>query len=98
MAQTEAQYQSKVIKKIKARFPGCVMLKNDAGYQQGMLDWTIFWGRYWAVLEIKKDRNARHQPNQDYFVETLGRMSFAAFIYPENEEEVLSALEQAFSA
>lgn len=96
--QNEAKYQSSVIRKIQARFPGCVVLKNDSGYQQGIPDWTILFGHVWAMLEIKAEKKARKQPNQEYFVEKLGGMSFAAFIYPENEEEVLSALEQAFAS
>jgi len=97
VAQTEAQYQSKVIKKIKTRFPGCMVLKNDSGYMQGIPDWTIFCGPFWAVLEIKRDAKSAQQPNQEYYITQMSNMSFAAFIYPENEEEVLSALEQAFS-
>ncbi len=95
---TEAQYQTKLIKKIKVRFPGCVALKNDSGYQQGIPDWTILYNTKWATLEVKASRGSAQQPNQQYFVEQLDDMSFAAVIYPENEEEVLLALEQAFTA
>ncbi len=95
---TEAQFQTKLIKKIKAMFPGCVAIKNDAGYQQGMPDWTILYNTHWASLEVKASRASARQPNQEYFVEQLDGMSFAAVIYPENEEEVLLALEQAFAA
>lgn len=93
---TENRYQAKLIKKLKERFPGCVILKNDSGYKQGILDLTILWRKYWASLEVKPSATAPKQPNQEYYVEKLDEMSFAAFIYPENEEEVLSALEQAF--
>lgn len=95
---TEAAYQSKLIKKLRDVFPGCVILKNDAQYQQGILDLTLLWQRYWAMLEVKASAGAAHQPNQDYFVEQLDSMSFAAFIYPENEEEVLIALQEAFAS
>jgi 3-hydroxymyristoyl/3-hydroxydecanoyl-(acyl carrier protein) dehydratase len=93
---TEAAYQAKLIRKLKRIFPGCVILKNDAQYQQGILDLTLLWKRWWAMLEVKASANARRQPNQDYFVEQLDHMSFAAYIYPENEEEVLLALQDAF--
>lgn len=93
---TEAAYQAKLIRKLKRIFPGCVILKNDSQYQQGILDLTLLWKRWWAMLEVKASSNARRQPNQDYFVEQLDRMSFAAYIYPENEEEVLLALQDAF--
>lgn len=93
---TESQYQTKLLKRLRDMFPGCELIRGDAGLQQGMLDWFILWGPYWASLEIKASALASTQPNQDYYVQKLDDMSFAAYIYPENEEEVLCALEQAF--
>lgn len=93
----ENLYQAGLIRRIRERFPGCVLIKNDSSYQQGFPDWTLLYGDRWATLEVKASRHAALQPNQDYFIEQLGEMSFAAFIYPENEEEVLSALEQALA-
>jgi hypothetical protein len=95
---TEAQYQAKLIPKLKETFPGCVLIKNDPNYQQGILDWTLLYGERWAMLEVKASARSRKQPNQDYFVQQLDAMSFAAFIYPENEAEVIGALEQAFAS
>jgi Holliday junction resolvase-like predicted endonuclease len=92
----EKKYQAKVIKKLEKMFPGCIILKNDTRHRQGMLDLTLLWNEYWATLEIKTSREANIQPNQEYYVEKLGEMSFAAYIYPENEWEVLNALQQAF--
>jgi hypothetical protein len=93
---TENQYQAKLIKKLQVMFPGCVIMKNDAGYQQGIPDLILLWEDYWASLEVKASEDASSRPNQDHYIEKLNRMSFAAYIYPENEEEVLSALQQAF--
>ncbi len=95
---TENQYQAILIKKLKRMFPGCEILKNDPSYKQGILDLTIFVGKCWAMLEVKSSAKARAQPNQEYFVEKLNEMSFASFIYPENEKEVLAALQKAFSS
>lgn len=77
-------------------FPGCEISKMDPSYQQGFPDLLILWNDRWAVLEVKKSATADVQPNQEYFVNKFSRMSFAAYIYPENEKEVLSALQQAF--
>lgn len=93
---TEAQFQSQLIRKLKVLFPGCQVLKNDAHYQQGMLDLTILYEDKWAMLEPKASANSQHQPNQDHFVNHLDAMGFASFIYPENEEDVLNALQEAF--
>lgn len=95
---TEAAYQGKLIRKLKQVFPGCVVLKNDPQYQQGILDLTILWREFWAMLEVKASARASERPNQRYFVEQLDDMSFAAFIFPENEEEVLLALQEAFAS
>jgi hypothetical protein len=95
---TENQYQSKLVKKLKIRFPDCVVLKNDSSYQQGIPDLIVLWQDYWALLEVKVDGKSQVQPNQAFFIEKLNDMSFAAFIFPENEEEVLDALQQAFKS
>ena len=95
---TENHYQSKLIKKLVDMFPGCIVLKTDTSYQQGFPDLLILWGTYWASLEVKYSARSRTQPNQDFFIEVLNKMSFAAYIYPENEEEVLHALQQAFES
>jgi len=95
---TEAQYQKELVSKLKQLFPGCVVIKNDPSYQQGLPDWTILWQSCWAMLEVKKSLRARRQPNQDYYIHQLDEMSFAAFICPENEEAVLNELQAAFAS
>ena len=95
---TENQYQARLIRRLKQMFMGCEILKNDSGYRQGVCDLTILWGSHWAMLEVKAAHDSREQPNQRYFVEKFDGMSFASFIYPENEEEVLTALQKAFSS
>jgi hypothetical protein len=94
----ERDYQAGLVKRIERRFPGCVLLKNDANYRQGIPDWTLFYGPCWATLEVKDHANAAERPNQAYYVERMNDMSFSAFIFPENEEEVLTALEEAFAS
>lgn len=92
----ERIFQRELIRRLQAMFPGCVILKNDPGYQQGVPDLIILFEDKWAMLEVKAFAEATEQPNQSYFVELLNGMSFAAFIYPAIEEEVLYALQQTF--
>lgn len=92
----ENQYQQKLIKKLKVMFYGCYVLKNDASYNQGIPDLIVLFEDKWAMLEVKIKSNAAEQPNQSYYVEQLSKMSFAAFISPDNEEEVLYELQRAF--
>lgn len=94
----ESTFQHKLIKEIKKRFEGCIVLKNDATYLQGIPDLLVLYNNHWAALECKVKRTAHHRPNQDYYVNKMNEMSFAAFIFPENKEEVLNAMEQSFRA
>jgi hypothetical protein len=94
----ENKYQAGLIKRIKERFDGSIVLKNDSSYKQGIPDLTVLYKNRWAALECKKTSDARHQPNQDYYISKMDDMSFARFISPENEEEVLNEMEQAFKA
>lgn len=94
----ENKFQSKLIKEIKNRFPGCIVLKNDSGYIQGIPDLIILFGKRWAALEVKKSNDANHRPNQDYYVDKMNEMSYASFISPENKEEVLDGMERSFKA
>ena len=93
----ENAFQAQLIREIKERFPGCVVLKNDSGYLQGFPDLTILYGNRWAVLETKRSEGASHQPNQDYYVRLLDGMSYSRFIFPENKEQILDELQQALS-
>lgn len=92
----ESKFQSNLIKEIKATFPGCVVLKNDSSYLQGIPDLSVFYKDKWAMLEVKKDEKANHQPNQDYYVNKMNKMSYSKFIYPENKDEVLNELKHKF--
>lgn len=92
----ESIYQARLIKKLKRLFPGCIILKNDTEYMQGIPDLSIFWNDQWAMLEVKGSIDSPNQPNQEYYVDELNQMSFAAFISPETEEDVLYDLQQAF--
>jgi hypothetical protein len=93
----ESEYQTMLIKRIKRRLPGALVLKNDTSHQQGIPDLTVLYLNHWAMLEVKAYEGAPEQPNQAYFVGVASAMSFGAFIYPENEKEVLDAIQQAFS-
>lgn len=93
----ENKFQSNLKKELKERFPGCIVTKLDSGDIQGIPDLLILYKNHWATLENKKSAKASHRPNQDYYVEKMNEMSFSRFIYPENKEEVLNELTEAFN-
>lgn len=98
MTPRENAYQGKLIKRIKERFPTAMVLKNDEGYLQGIPDLMLLWQHRWAALEVKRgeDEMRNPGPNQAYYIDLMNDMSFAAFICPSNEEEVLDALQRSF--
>lgn len=94
----ENKFQSDLIKEIKKKFCGCIVMKNDSGHIQGIPDITVLYKDRWAALECKKNKGASKRPNQSYYIDKMNEMSFARFIFPENKEEILNELEQTFSA
>ena len=94
----ERKFQKELIDEIKQRFPGSMVLKNDPNYIQGFPDLTLLWKDRWALLECKRTNEAHKQPNQEYYIGKAKNMSYASFVSPENEEEVLRDLQQAFGA
>ena len=94
----ESQFQAQLIRKLKTQFPDCIVLKNDPNYIQGFPDLTVLWKDRWALLECKRSTEAHKQPNQEYYIGKAKNMSYASFVSPENEEEVLRDLQQAFRA
>ena len=97
MAKLERDFQAKLIKDLKTIFPGCIVMKNDSSYIQGIPDLLILHDDKWASLENKKSANAKKQPNQEYYVDKMNEMSFSRFIYPENKDLVLEELIHYFN-
>lgn len=92
----ENRFKTKLIDELEEMFPGCIIVHLDPNEIQGIPDLLILYKNKWAALEGKKSKNAIHQPNQEYYVDLMNQMSFAAFIYPENKEEILDELQQTF--
>lgn len=94
-----AGYKASLIKELKLRFPGCVLFNLDPNTtHQGILDLLILFNDRWAMLEVKAAINSPCQPNQPYWTDFYNKLSFAAFICPEIEEEVLDELQRSFSS
>ena len=91
----ETQYQTKLMKKISKLIPDCVVMKNDPHQIQGIPDILVLYKNRWAMLEVKMEDTSPEQPNQQYYVDALSEMSWASFIHPGNEEEVLGELQRA---
>ena len=94
----ESQFQAQLIKKLNKMLPGIIILKNDPNYIQGIPDLILLYKNHWAALEVKRGATASVRPNQAHYVRIMHAMSYAAFIYPENESEILSEVQQSLTA
>ena len=96
MLKKESKFQSELKKELEKRFPGCIVTKLDSNNIQGIPDLLILYNNKWATLENKRSSKASKQPNQEYYVDRMNKMSFSRFIYPENKDEVLKDLTKLF--
>lgn len=99
----ESKFQSDLIEELYDMFPGCMVMKLDSSYIQGIPDLLVLYKKRWAVLECKRSyadlqKSLKRNPNQSYYVDLMDKMSFASFIFPENKEDVLNDLERTFKA
>ena len=89
----ESEFQTRLIHRLESMFPNAIIYKTSPYAPQGFPDITICHDSgLWAYLECKADRNAKRQPNQEWYVGKLNLCGFDSFIYPDNEEEVLNGL------
>lgn len=94
----ESQFQAQLIRKLNKMLPGIIILKNDPNYIQGIPDLILLYKNRWAALEVKRGATSSVRPNQAHYVRTMYAMSYAAFIYPENESEILNEVQQSLTA
>ena len=102
MQKGEGKFKTDLKKEIEGRLPGSMVFYLNPNDIQGIPDLEILYESRWAVLEAKKsekdyikDLANPKKRNQSYYVDKMNKMSFAAFIFPENKEEVLNAMESA---
>lgn len=91
----ESTFKRKFLIKLETLYPGIIILQNDPEFRPGIPDTILLYGDRWAMLEFKRSSTARRQPNQDYYVNVLDKMSYAAFVCPENERTILNDLQSA---
>ena len=63
---------------------------------KGIPDRLILFNDRYAMLEFKRDANAKVQPGQPGWVRHLDNIAFARFVYPDNGEQVYKELMEYF--
>lgn len=94
----ESRFKTKLISKLYKMFPDCLVVHPDPVEIQGLPDLLILYKDKWAALEGKRHNDSTRRPNQEYYIKLMNTMSFASFICPENEEEVLHELQRSFTS
>lgn len=95
--QLESEFRAELNAELKKRLPGCVIIKQDPGSSfQGVSDQIVLYEDKWAALELKREPGSARQPNQPYYVEKFNKMSYAAFVDPENYHDVVDDLVAAW--
>lgn len=92
----ESGFQDRLRDELKDLFPGCMIFKMDQ--IQGIPDLLVLYKDKWASLECKRGTRSKKQPNQEYYVDLMNKMSFSRFVNKDNKEEVLRELQQAFQS
>ena len=92
----ESEFESDYIKRLEDKFPGCEIIKGNSSMRQGIPDRLLLWEDNWAFLEFKRRDGSDLQENQDWYIKKFNEMSYAAFVTPENADEVLDEIQAAF--
>lgn len=93
----ESVFKKKLITKIEQTlFPGSLVLRLDTNFIQGIPDHIILYEDMWAAFDAKRNQFAPVRPNQPYYIDLLNKMSYASFVYPENEEKFIHEIQRSF--
>ena len=90
----EGRFKEEFNKDLNFLLPDIVIVKNDEQMLQGIPDQLVLYRDRWAMLEFKASANAAVQPNQRYYIGLFNSMSYAAFVYPENGDDILEELQR----
>ena len=55
----ENEFQSALIKELKSIFPGCIVLKNDPSYCQGIPEWREWRESVFSERQVRKIGNRK---------------------------------------
>lgn len=94
----ESKFQKSVINELMTKYPGAIVLKNDANYIQGFPDLLFLYNEFWGALETKPSPNAPRRTNQLHWINTCNIMSFGSLVFPENLSKVLESIELEISS
>ena len=94
---SEATFRTKWLNKFKKLSPDIFIEFADPKRKNGIPDVIIFYKKKYARLETKRSKNASKRLHQQYYIDYFNSQGiYAAFLTPENQEEVYNALRRYF--
>lgn len=94
---SEATFRTKFLKDVKDLSPDIIIEFADPQRRNGIPDVIIFYKKKFARIETKKSKNASKRLHQQYYIDYFNNQGiYAAFLTPENKEEVFNALRRYF--
>lgn len=97
MPRLERDYQLVLMEKIESKFPGCQIFNLTPLRILGIPDLLLLYENHWAMLETKRAIGSHRQALQEHYIALFDDMSFARFIDPSTEREILNELQRSFS-
>ena len=93
----ESNFRTNFLKDFKALSPDIIIEFADPNRRNGIPDVIIFYKKKHARLETKRSKNASKRLHQQYYIDYFNSQGiYAAFLTPENKEEVFNALRRYF--
>jgi hypothetical protein len=94
---SEATFRTKFLKDVKDLSPDIIIEFADPQRRNGIPDVIIFYKKKFARIETKRSKNASKRLHQQYYIDYFNSQGiYAAFLTPENKEEVFNALRRYF--
>lgn len=94
----ESKFKRDFQLKAMRRFDGLIFVNvTPQNNFWGIPDSYFFFGPNWGALESKRSSTASRRVHQEYYVNLLNSMSYARFLHPGNEKEILDEMEYLFS-
>lgn len=93
----ESEFRTKFLHDFKKLSPDIIIEFANANRRNGIPDVIIFYKKKHARLETKKSKDASKRQLQEYYIEYFNKQGiYAAFLMPENKEEVFNELRRYF--
>lgn len=94
---SEATFRTKFLKDVKDLSPDIFIEFADPQRCNGIPDVIIFYKKKFARIETKRSKIASKRKHQEYYIKYFNSQGiYAAFLTPENKEEVFNALRRYF--